>query len=55
MFSQWSRIFRDEMATAAAVDRLVHHAVILEFNKDSYRGGHAARRALQAKEVSPAS
>jgi len=51
MFSQWSRIFRDEMATAAAVDRLVHHSVILEFSKDSFRGSQAARLALQTKEV----
>ena len=29
VFSQWDRIFRDEMATAAAIDRLVHHAVVL--------------------------
>jgi DNA replication protein DnaC len=31
VFSQWERIFRNPMTTAAAVDRLVHHAVILEF------------------------
>jgi DNA replication protein DnaC len=31
VFSQWDRIFRNPMTTAAAVDRLVHHAVILEF------------------------
>lgn len=37
VFSQWDRIFRDHMATAAAIDRLVHHAVILEFDVPSYR------------------
>lgn len=37
VFSQWDRIFRDQMATAAAIDRLVHHAVILEFDVPSYR------------------
>jgi DNA replication protein DnaC len=37
MFSQWDRIFRDQMATAAAIDRLVHHAVLLEFDGPSYR------------------
>jgi len=31
VFSEWERIFRNAMATAAAIDRLVHHAVILEF------------------------
>jgi DNA replication protein DnaC len=40
VFSQWDRIFRDPMTTAAAVDRLVHHAVILEFAElKSYRSG----------------
>jgi len=37
VFSQWDRIFRDQMATAAAIDRLVHHAMILEFDVPSYR------------------
>lgn len=37
VFSQWDRIFRDQMATAAAIDRLVHHAVILEFDVPSFR------------------
>ena len=33
VFSQWERIFKNPMTTAAAVDRLVHHAVILEFSE----------------------
>jgi DNA replication protein DnaC len=37
VFSHWERIFRDQMATAAAIDRLVHHAVILEFDVPSFR------------------
>ena len=37
VFSEWERIFKDPMATAAAIDRLVHHAAILEFNVPSYR------------------
>ena len=37
VFSDWEKIFKDPMATAAAIDRLVHHAVILEFNVPSYR------------------
>ncbi len=40
-FSQWERIFKDPMTTAAAIDRLVHHSVILELNVDSYRMEHA--------------
>lgn len=36
-FSQWEVIFKDPMTTAAAIDRLVHHSVILELNLTSYR------------------
>ena len=36
-FSEWEKIFRDPMTTAAAIDRLVHHSVILELNLPSYR------------------
>jgi DNA replication protein DnaC len=36
-FSKWEQIFKDPMTTAAAIDRLVHHSVILELNIDSYR------------------
>ena len=36
-FSKWERIFKDPMTTAAAIDRLVHHSIILELNIDSYR------------------
>jgi DNA replication protein DnaC len=31
VFSEWGRIFKNPMTTAAAVDRLVHHATILDF------------------------
>lgn len=37
VFSQWEKIFKDPMTTAAAIDRLVHHSVILELNLPSYR------------------
>jgi len=36
-FSKWERIFKDPMVTAAAIDRLVHHSVIVELNIPSYR------------------
>jgi len=36
-FSEWENIFKDPMTTAAAIDRLVHHSVILELNLKSYR------------------
>lgn len=44
VFGQWDRIFRDQMATAAAIDRLVHHAVLLEFDVPSFRTERATRR-----------
>jgi len=40
-FSAWEKIFKDPMTTAAAIDRLVHHSVILELNIPSYRLEHA--------------
>lgn len=36
-FSKWESIFKDPMTTAAAIDRLVHHSIILELNLPSYR------------------
>ena len=36
-FSKWDNIFKDQMMTAAAIDRIVHHSVILELNITSYR------------------
>src|SRR5712671_1303011 len=44
IFAHWDRIFRDQMATAAAIDRLVHHSVLLEFDVSSFRTEHAKRR-----------
>ena len=40
-FSKWENIFKDPMTTAAAIDRLVHHSVILELNLSSYRLEHS--------------
>src|SRR5204863_2566941 len=47
-FSKWEQIFKDAMTTAAAIDRLVHHCVILELNIPSYRA-EAAKKAKQAR------
>lgn len=44
VFSQWDRIFKDAMTTAAAIDRLVHHAIILEMSGTSYRTEAAKAR-----------
>jgi DNA replication protein DnaC len=37
VFSQWDQLFKNPMTTAAAIDRLVHHCTILEFDVPSYR------------------
>ena len=50
VFSQWEHIFANPMATAAAIDRMVHHSVILEFDVPSYRTGVALQRG-QEQEV----
>jgi DNA replication protein DnaC len=43
-FGEWTTVFPDAAMTLAAVDRLVHHAVILEMNVESYRQRSAAAR-----------
>lgn len=50
VFSEWGRIFKSPMTTAAAIDRLVHHAVILEIDRGSIRAEEAKKRgaALEA-------
>ncbi len=50
-FSKWNSIFKDEMTTNAAIDRLVHHAVILELNTSSYRSECAKRNKVEAINV----
>jgi DNA replication protein DnaC len=50
VFSKWDQIFKDPMTTAAAVDRIVHHSIILELNIESYRAQAAKARATGAKE-----
>jgi DNA replication protein DnaC len=44
MFSGWDRIFNDPMITAAAIDQLVHHSIILEMQLPSYRMGTIKKR-----------
>lgn len=45
-FSQWGEVFVEPAMTLAAVDRLVHHATILEMNVESYR-----RRSAQSGQA----
>lgn len=37
MFGEWDRIFKNPMTTAAAIDRLIHHSIVLEFGGKSVR------------------
>jgi len=49
VFSDWTRIFKDPMTTLAAIDRVVHHSVILDLMAmESYRAKAATdqRNAL---------
>jgi len=55
-FGEWTSVFPDAAMTLAAVDRLVHHAVILEMNVESYRRRSATarqRRPAQARDTNP--
>ena len=51
-FSKWEAIFKDPMTTAAAIDRLVHHSVILELNIPSYRMEQAKKKRRKRNERS---
>lgn len=52
VFSQWDQIFKDPMTTAAAIDRVVHHSVIVEFGKEV--ASHRAQQAAQRLQETPA-
>jgi DNA replication protein DnaC len=43
-FADWDRIFPDAMMTVAAVDRIIHHATIIQITSDSYRRKEALRQ-----------
>ena len=53
VFSEWEKVFANPMATAAAIDRIVHHSVILEFDLPSYRTAVAQNRQAE-DETAPA-
>ena len=50
-FSQWHNIFADTSMTVAAVDRLIHHAQIIELEGESYRKQAANERSMKASEA----
>jgi len=51
VFSKWEQIFKDSMVTAAAIDRIIHHARIIELDVESYRAAeaHARRRKREGR------
>ena len=51
-FSKWEKIFKDPMTTAAAIDRVIHHSVILELNVPSYRMEQAKHQRSNASKKS---
>jgi len=53
-FSKWEEIFKDPMTTAAAIDRLVHHSIILELNIPSYRMEQAQKDRASTSDAPPA-
>ncbi|TMC87299.1 MAG: AAA family ATPase [Chloroflexi bacterium] len=51
VFSEWERIFKDPMTTMAAIDRVVHHSVILDMmGVESYRAKEAHQQHLRQQE-----
>lgn len=52
-FSAWDQVFPDPAVTVAAIDRLVHHATILEMNVDSYRRRTADTRRRDQADGEP--
>jgi DNA replication protein DnaC len=53
VFSEWDRIFKDPMTTAAAIDRLVHHSVIVEMTGPSVRSEEAKKRGQPTTSTPP--
>lgn len=53
VFSEWDRIFKDPMTTMAAIDRVVHHSVVIDLMAvESYRA--AAAKETKSAAAKPA-
>ncbi len=50
VFSEWDKIFKDPMTTAAAIDRVVHHSTILELTGPSIRAEEARRKNKEVED-----
>ncbi len=56
VFSEWQRIFKDPMTTMAAIDRVVHHSVILDMmSVESYRAEAASQQHLHQSQKNSSS
>jgi IstB-like ATP binding protein len=54
VFSEWTRIFKSPMTTMAAIDRVVHHCVIVDMMAvESYRAKEATITSRQATTIQP--
>lgn len=49
-FSEWDQIFPDSMMAVAAIDRLIHHATIIELEGESYRKQQQLKQAKRNKQ-----
>lgn len=48
VFSEWEKIFKDPMTTLAALDRVIHHSVVLDMTGvESYRAKQAQQDQTQ--------
>ena len=46
-FSEWDQIFTDSSMAVAAIDRLIHHAVVINLQGESYRKTHSTYKNFQ--------
>jgi DNA replication protein DnaC len=53
-FSQWDHIFSDTMMTVADIDRIIHHATIIEIERDSYRKKQNLKNNQKFFQLKPA-
>jgi DNA replication protein DnaC len=51
-FSEWDSIFPDNMMAVAAIDRLIHHAAIINIKEQSYRKSESAKKINSSKDTS---
>ena len=49
-FQEWDQIFEDKKMAIAAVDRLVHHATLIDIQAESFRKREAEARSGSQRE-----